>query len=133
LFAQVHASTNGSQAVYRVVRYLHHLGDVRVLEAIERVLHSIMKSERAEAIMKTAAEVLKERGRVEGEARGEARGEAKGLARALLRLLSAKGVRVDEASQQRIQDCRDVSTLERWLDRALNATRISEVLDGPAQ
>jgi hypothetical protein len=133
LFAQVHAAAHGPQAVYRVVRYLHHVGDERVHGAVKRVLHSIMESERAEAIMKTMAEVLRERGHQQGLVEGEARGEAKGLAKALLRLLAAKGILVDEASQQRIYDCREVSTLELWLDRALNATRISDVLDGPAQ
>lgn len=137
LFAQVHASAHGPQAAYRVVRYLHHLGDVRVLEAINRVLQSIMESERAEAIMKTAAEVLREQGHqkgvVEGEARGLAKGRASGMAGAILRLLAAKRVPVDERSRQRIEACMDVATLEHWLDRALNATRISEVLDEPGQ
>jgi hypothetical protein len=64
----------------RIVRYLHQLGDDRVRGAIHRVLHSIMESERAEAIMKTAADVLRE----EGHSRGLAEGEAKGLAKALL-------------------------------------------------
>jgi len=141
LFARVHASTNGPQTLYRVVRYLHHLGDERVHGAVERVLHSIMESERAEAIMKTMAEVLRERGHsqglakglAEGEAKGLAEGEAKGLAKALLRLLDLRGVRVDDSSRQRIQGCKDVPTLERWLERALSAARLSDVLDSPAQ
>jgi len=83
--------------------------------------------------MKTMAEVLKEQGRQEGEARGEARGEAKGLAKAVLQVLDARGVRMDDASRQRIQGCMDVATLERWHKRALTATRLSEVLDGLAQ
>jgi hypothetical protein len=145
LFARVHASATGPHTLYRVVRYLHSLGDERVRGALQRVLHSIMESERAEAIMKTAADVLREqgysqglakgeaRGEARGEAKGEARGEARGLAKALLRLLEARGVRVDDASRQLIQGCRDIPTLERWLERALGATRLSEVLDGPAQ
>jgi flagellar biosynthesis/type III secretory pathway protein FliH len=100
-----------------------------------------MESSRAEAIMKTMAEVLKEQGRqiglAEGEAKGlakgEAKGEAKGLAKALLRLLEAKGMRVDDTSRQRIQSCTEVSVLERWLERALSAARLSEVLDAPVQ
>ena len=141
LFAQVHAAANGPQAVYRVVRYLHHVGDERVHGAVKRVLHSIMELERVEAVMKTMAEVLRERGRQQGLVEGEARGEAKGLAKgrasgmagAVLRLLATRGVHVDEPSRQRIEACMDVSTLELWLDRALTATRISDVLDGPAQ
>lgn len=129
LFAQVHASAYGPPMLYRVVRYLLQLGDDRVRGAIKRMLHSILESERAEAIMKTAAEVLRE----QGHSRGLIEGEARGLAKALLRLLDAKGLRVDETSRQLIQRCKDVPTLERWLERALGATRLSEVLDGPAQ
>jgi hypothetical protein len=55
------------------------------------------------------------------------------MAGAVLRLLATRGVHVDEPSRQRIEACMDVSTLERWLDRALTATRISDVLDGPNQ
>jgi predicted transposase YdaD len=141
LFSRVYVSAHGPQALYRVVRYLHQLGDARVHAAAKRVLHSIMESKKAEAFMKTMAEVLKDQGRqmglVEGEARGLAKGlaegEAKGLAKAVLRLLEAKGVRVDDASRQRIQNCTDVATLERWLERAVGATRLSEVLDGSVQ
>jgi flagellar biosynthesis/type III secretory pathway protein FliH len=144
LFAQVHASPNGPLALYRIIRYLHQLGDEPAHAALRRVLASFMKPERAEALMRTMEEVLKERGReeglakgraeglAEGEARGLAKGEAKGLARAVLQLLTARGVRVDEASRRRIQRCRDVGTLERWLERAVSATRISQVLDDPA-
>ncbi|HYH99707.1 hypothetical protein [Hyalangium sp.] len=95
--------------------------------------------------MRTMEEVLKERGHrqgwvegkakglAEGEAKGLAEGEAKGLSKAVLRLLTARGLRVDDASRERIQGCREVATLERWLERALSATQLSEVLDGPAQ
>ncbi len=83
--------------------------------------------------MKTMAEVLQERGHQKGLAEGEAKGLAKGLAKAVLQVLDARGVRIDDASRQRIQGCLDVATLERWHKRALTTTRLSEVLDGPAQ
>ncbi|WP_224363216.1 hypothetical protein [Hyalangium versicolor] len=83
--------------------------------------------------MRTMEQILKERGRQVGLAEGEARGEAKGLAKAVLRLLAARGLPVDDASRQRIQSCMDVATLERWLERAVSATHLSEVLDGPTQ
>ena len=52
-----------------------------------------------------------------------------------LKALADNGVSVwlDDLSRQRIQSCLEVATLERWLARALKATRVSEVLDGPAQ
>jgi hypothetical protein len=38
---------------------------------------------------------------------------------------------VDEASRQRIESCQDTALLERWLHRALRASRLSEVLEEP--
>jgi hypothetical protein len=88
-----------------------------------------MQPYRAEALMRTMAEVLRE----QGHQQGLAEGEAKGLAKALLRLLASKGVQVDDTSRQRIQSCMDAATLERWLEQALNATHLADVLDLPAQ
>jgi predicted transposase YdaD len=141
LFTRVHATDYGTQALYRVGHYVHELGDARAAAALQRVLYSMMESTRAEAFMRTMAEVLKARGhrlgllkgRAEGKAEGKAEGEAKGLAEAVLQVLASRGVLVHEFSQQRIQSCRDVATLKRWLDRSLHATRLSDVLDGPAQ
>ena len=64
---------------------------------------------------------------------GRTEGLTQGRAEALLRILTARGVRVDEAARQHILSCTDVTTLDRWLDRALNATTLSEVLDDAAQ
>lgn len=129
LFARVYFSVNGAWELYRVTRYLHNLGDERAHEVMRDVLHSFMEAERAEAFMRTMADVLKEQGRRQGVAEGE----AKGLVKAVLQVLDAQGVPVDDASRQRIQGCMDVATLECWHKRALTATRISEVLDGLAQ
>jgi predicted transposase YdaD len=137
LFAQVHAGTNGPQALFRVVRYVYNLGDRAAGVAVMRVLRSFMESRQAEVLMKTMADELREEGHeaglAKGLAKGEAKGLAKGLAKALLRLLDAKGVPVDKASRQRIQRCMNATTLERWLDRAVKAKALSQVLDGPAQ
>jgi len=68
---------------------------------------------------------------------GLERGLQQGLIRAraeyVLRTLTTRGVRVDEAARQRILACTDVTTLDRWFDRALNATTLSEVLDDLSQ
>jgi hypothetical protein len=55
------------------------------------------------------------------------------VAKALLRLLKVRGISVDDSSRQRIQSCLDVAMLERWIERAVSATGLSEILDGPAQ
>ncbi len=71
--------------------------------------------------------------RLPGVTRGLALGEAGGVAKALLRLLKVRGISVDDSSRQRIQSCLDVAMLERWIERAVSATGLSEILDGPAQ
>ena len=42
-------------------------------------------------------------------------------------------MQVDEAARQRILGCPDVAPLDRWFDRSLNATTLSDVLDDLAQ
>ncbi len=70
-----------------------------------------------------------ERGREEGQQQGLTRGRAEDV----LRILNARSVQVDEAARQRILTCTDLATLDRWFDRALNATTLSDVLDDLSQ
>ncbi|HYO52317.1 hypothetical protein [Archangium sp.] len=51
----------------------------------------------------------------------------------MLRILAARGVPVDGQARQRIGSCTDMATLDLWFDRALKATRLSEVLGDLAQ
>ena len=65
--------------------------------------------------------------------RGRHQGKAEMGAEYLLRTLAARGIPVDEQTRQRIMSCTDVATLDQWFERALNATRLSEVLGDPTQ
>ncbi|AKJ03822.1 Hypothetical protein AA314_05448 [Archangium gephyra] len=85
----------------------------------------MMDAQRAEELMRSYGEQLIERGR--------RRGLKQGLAEGLLRILAARGLLMDEQARQRVLACTDVATLEKWLDRALTATTLSEVLEDPAQ
>ena len=58
---------------------------------------------------------------------------SRGRAESLLRLLTLRRIPVDEASRQRILDCTELETLDRWFDRALQITTVSELLDDGAQ
>ena len=69
----------------------------------------------------------------QGLRRGREEGLARGRAEDVLRILTGRGVRVDESSRQRILACTDVATLDRWFDRSLNAATLSDVLDDLAQ
>ena len=73
-------------------------------------------------------EIIREEGRAEGEARGRAQGRAEGEARTLLKLLRLRGFAVDEASAGRILATTDLATLDRWVERALSARSVDEVL-----
>jgi predicted transposase YdaD len=93
----------------------------------------VVDKQRAEELMRSYAEELIEQGVQQGLARGREEGLTRGRAEGVLRILTARGVRVDETARQRILACTEVVTLDRWFDRALNATTLSEVLDDPAQ
>ena len=120
-----------------LIRYLLWVGDEAVHEAAGRVLHSVVDAQRAEELMRSYGEQLIERGRQQGREEGREEGLAQGLTRGraeyILRILTARGVHADEATRQRILTCTDVSTLDCWFERSLNATTLSEVLDAPAQ
>ncbi|WP_395849505.1 Rpn family recombination-promoting nuclease/putative transposase [Cystobacter fuscus] len=59
-------------------------------------------------------------------------GLARGRAESLLRILAVRGIHVEDGARQRILGCSDVDTLDSWFDRVLQATTLSEVLDGGA-
>ncbi|MFY0564504.1 hypothetical protein ACN28E_11685 [Archangium lansingense] len=105
-------------------RFEYLLGDLRA----ER-LHSMMDEQRAEELMRSYGEELIEQGLQRGRQEGLARGRAEDV----LRILTGRGVHIDEASRQRILACTDVTTLDRWFDRSLNAATLSDVLDDLAQ
>ncbi|MFJ3585907.1 hypothetical protein ACIPPS_27280 [Streptomyces sp. NPDC090127] len=55
------------------------------------------------------------------------KGKAEGEAKSVLRVLTARGVDVPEATAQRILECTETETLDRWLDRAVTAERVEEL------
>jgi hypothetical protein len=52
-----------------------------------------------------------------------------GQVKALLTVLRARGIAVPDAVQRRIQVERDLVRLERWLERAIVASSVAEVID----
>lgn len=72
--------------------------------------------------------LLEGNARSEGEALGEARGQTQGEARALLLMLKARGIPVSDADRARIEACADPAQLDRWIQRAANATTLRQVL-----
>jgi hypothetical protein len=62
---------------------------------------------------------------------GEKQGHAAGQARAVLTTLRVRGIKVSNAARKRILAEQDVERLDRWLQRAIVATSLAEVLDDP--
>jgi hypothetical protein len=62
-----------------------------------------------------------------GRREGRAKGRAEGLATSVLRVLDRRAVAMTDADRARIRDCTDPETLDRWLDRAVDAKTIDEV------
>ena len=137
LFAQVHAAPNGFEELGTVVHYLLLVGDRAVKEVAVGMLHSVLGEQSAEELMRTYGEELIEQGRQKGRLEGQAEGMATGLARgravSVLQLLAARGVHVPTSAQQRILSCADLASLDRWFERALTATQLSDVLGDLAQ
>ena len=61
-------------------------------------------------------------GKAEGEAKGEAKGEARGEAKSILRVLKRRGIPVPDEVRQRVSECTDPDTLDRWLDQAVTVS-----------
>ena len=67
-------------------------------------------------------------GLAEGETKGETTGEIKAKVGAILAVLATRGVPVSQEVRARIEACKDVETLDRWIVRAVTATSAEEIL-----
>jgi hypothetical protein len=124
LFAQIHAAPGGAEQLRGVFHYLLLIGNKAARAATAGVLHSLVNTQRAEELMLTREEFIEQlrlRGRIEERAES------------VLRILAKRGVHVDAKSRQRILLCEDMVLLDQWFDRALQATRLSDVLEGLTQ
>ncbi|MFJ4711946.1 hypothetical protein [Streptomyces sp. NPDC088785] len=72
-------------------------------------------------------------GLAEGRTEGLAEGRAEGEVKAILRILDRRGITVPDDARATITSCTDPDTLDRWLDCAITATTIDDVLAEPAQ
>jgi hypothetical protein len=65
--------------------------------------------------------------RDEGREKGREEGQVRNAVASLLRVLHARGFEVSDELLARIQECRDLDTLGRWLELTVTATDIDEV------
>ncbi|HVG61058.1 MAG TPA: hypothetical protein VNA24_21035 [Hyalangium sp.] len=124
----MYAAINGLDELSAVLRYLLSVMDESAERAVVDMLKSVTGVQRAEELMPTWAEKYFEQGRQKGAEEGRLMGRAEGQAESLLRILASRGVHVDDKARQRILSCTDMSTLDQWFERALQATQLSDVL-----
>ena len=65
-------------------------------------------------------------------AQGRDQGRAEEAARALLTVLRVRDIAVPDAARERILAQKDAERLERWLEKAIGAASVAEVLDDPS-
>jgi hypothetical protein len=121
LFGQAYRAPDGLEDLKAVFRYLLEVGDKTARGVTVDILKSMTGDEQAEELMSDWLETQLPitRRKIRAEAQAEA----------VLRVLAVRGVQVDEAARHRILSCQDLDTLGRWLDRSVNATRLSHVLE----
>jgi predicted transposase YdaD len=128
LLAQVLASPEGQEQLRAVVHYLVNVGTRGARESLRRMLTSVAAEQRVEDLMKTMADEFREEGHERGLREGLAEGQARGRAESILKVLTARGISVDNTARQHILSCRDLNTLDRWFDQALSATSLADLL-----
>lgn len=91
-------------------------------EPMRRALEALVMERQVEgkAVFPRFAQQLIDRGRTE---------EA---ARAVLTVLRARGMTVPDAVRERILAERDAARLERWIERAVVAASLADVIDDPS-
>ena len=64
-------------------------------------------------------------------AQGRLEGAIKARTRSVLIVLEARGIDVPDAARERILGEKDLERLERWLEKAVVAASVADVLDEP--
>ncbi|WP_437672685.1 hypothetical protein [Sorangium sp. So ce131] len=95
-------------------------------EPMRRALEALVMERQieGEATFPSFVQKLVDRGKLDGIREGELKGKSD----TLLRLLARAGISLTEDESARIQACKDIATLDRWIDNVLGAKTAAEVL-----
>jgi hypothetical protein len=105
------------------VRYVLQVDPQATGPVVADAVGRIVGPEAREMAM-TWGEQMIEQGRREGEAKGKAEGKAEDI----LRVLTRRGLTLSEEQRRSIMACRDISQLEKWMDAALDANSVEQVM-----
>ena len=111
-------------------RFYHDLVYNSLNEAARRALEAMMI--KGYEYQSDFAKKYVAQGRSEGRAEGRSEGRAEEAARALLTVFRARGIAVPDAVRERIEAQKDPERLERWLEKAVIAASVTEVIDEPS-
>jgi hypothetical protein len=105
-----------------------------VNEATKKALEAKMKGYEFQSdFVKKCVALGRDEGRALGRDEGRNEGRAEEAARAVLTAFRVRRIAVSAAEQERILASKDPAQLERWLERAIVAASVAEVLDEPGQ
>jgi predicted transposase YdaD len=139
LLRELLTQPSGAEAMAVLLRYYLLVTDAPSPDTARRVFREAA-GPHAEEIYVTLAESLINQGKLEGKtlgiaegktlgvAEGKALGVAEGKALAILRVLEKRGMHVTDEKKRCIVSCTDLATLDGWLDAAITATSIDELL-----
>jgi predicted transposase/invertase (TIGR01784 family) len=98
-------------------------------EALELADKATFSQEELDAYQKVVDEIQQVRDLAEAK---WAEGETAGQARAILALLAARGISVSAETRIQIEECKDPTTLDRWIVRAATASSAEAVIVTPS-
>jgi hypothetical protein len=106
-----------------------------VVHLQERLAKKTSRTPEEEEFIVTILSTWKEAralGRDEGLALGRDEGRVEGEARALLTVLRSRSISIPDSARERILAERDPARLEQWIEKAIIATSLADVLDDPS-
>ncbi|MEM9457094.1 MAG: Rpn family recombination-promoting nuclease/putative transposase [Myxococcota bacterium] len=118
--------TWGPNAIQPFVTYL--LSAFPNQTPIRAIIEGSLNPEARHMYMTIRDELIAQ-GRADGKADGKAEGKAEGMGQMLARLLDTRGLALTDQLRKRIAHCKDEALLQRWFDRAVTATTLTEVFD----
>ena len=109
----------------------------QLLDALDGARTARFNRQEWDAYIAAGMAIQNERGALslaqrEGELKGELKGETAANARAVLTVLRVRGIAVPDAARERILAEKDPARLERWLEQAILAASVAEVIDEPS-
>jgi hypothetical protein len=108
------------------------LRDPPLLDALEGARTARFNRQEWDAYIAAGMAIQNERGALSMASReGETKGRIEARAGDVLTVLRVRGIAVPDAARERILAQRDPSLLERWLEKAIVAASVGEVIDDP--